>query len=186
MASIDTISGMLDKYGITKEKAANKNNDALGKDAFLSLLVTQMQYQDPLEPQKNEAFLAQMAQFSALEQMNNLYASFQMQQGYDLVGKYVVASSKNDLTGETKAVQGWVDAVTMKNSQAYLLVGDNEVLLSSVETVLASSQDVSNSAIVETLKGIQATLDKMNNRLEQVESKEGQTAETVVEEVEEV
>ena len=49
-----------------------KPNDALGKDAFLQLLVTQMQNQDPLDPQDNGEYLAQLAQFSALEQMTNV------------------------------------------------------------------------------------------------------------------
>ena len=49
-------------------KAKGKKNDTLGKDAFLKLLVTQMRYQDPLDPQDNSQYLSQLAQFSALEQ----------------------------------------------------------------------------------------------------------------------
>ena len=56
--------------------AANKRNDALGKDAFLQLLVTQMKYQDPLDPQDNSEYLSQLAQFSALEQMTNVSKGF--------------------------------------------------------------------------------------------------------------
>lgn len=44
----------------------------LGKDDFLALLVTKLQYQDPLEPMADEDFIAQLAQFSTLEQMNNI------------------------------------------------------------------------------------------------------------------
>ncbi|MCL6515633.1 flagellar hook capping FlgD N-terminal domain-containing protein [Alicyclobacillus sp.] len=44
----------------------------LGKDAFLQLMVTQMRYQDPLQPMDNSQFLAQLAQFTALEQMTNV------------------------------------------------------------------------------------------------------------------
>jgi len=49
--------------------AATGANSALGKDAFLHLLVTQMRYQDPLSPMDNSQFAAQLAQFSSLEQL---------------------------------------------------------------------------------------------------------------------
>lgn len=45
---------------------------SLGKDDFLQLLVTKLQHQDPLDPQSDEDFIAQLAQFSSLEQMNNV------------------------------------------------------------------------------------------------------------------
>ncbi len=44
----------------------------LGKDDFLKLLVTQLQHQDPLKPMDNEAFIAQTAQFSQLDQMTKM------------------------------------------------------------------------------------------------------------------
>ena len=53
-------------------KTVRTANDALGKDAFLQLLVTQMKNQDPLDPQDNGEYLSQLAQFSALEQMTNV------------------------------------------------------------------------------------------------------------------
>ena len=47
-------------------------NSALDKEDFLELLVTQLQYQDPLEPVQNTEFVAQLAQFSSLEQLTNI------------------------------------------------------------------------------------------------------------------
>ncbi len=47
-------------------------SQTLGKDDFLQLLVTKMQNQDPLNPTSDEDFVAQLAQFSSLEQMNNI------------------------------------------------------------------------------------------------------------------
>jgi flagellar basal-body rod modification protein FlgD len=52
--------------------AGNKKTDGLGRDAFLSLLVTQLQHQDPLEPQADGEFLAQLAQFSSLESLQDI------------------------------------------------------------------------------------------------------------------
>jgi flagellar basal-body rod modification protein FlgD len=47
-------------------------NGGLGRDAFLKLLVTQLQHQDPLQPQADGEFIAQLAQFSSLEQLTHI------------------------------------------------------------------------------------------------------------------
>ncbi|HZX20879.1 MAG TPA: flagellar hook capping FlgD N-terminal domain-containing protein [Clostridia bacterium] len=58
-------------YDNEVEKKKTKSGD-LDKDAFLRLLITQLQNQDPLNPMEDREFIAQMAQFSSLEQMQNL------------------------------------------------------------------------------------------------------------------
>jgi flagellar basal-body rod modification protein FlgD len=70
--TVDGITYNAQKYSAEQAAKQVKDNSALGKDAFLQLLVTQMQYQDPLDPQDNGEYLAQLAQFSALEQMTNV------------------------------------------------------------------------------------------------------------------
>jgi flagellar basal-body rod modification protein FlgD len=47
-------------------------SDGMGRDAFLALLVTQLQHQNPLEPQADGEFLAQLAQFSSLENLQEI------------------------------------------------------------------------------------------------------------------
>jgi len=68
VTTINTISTGQAAPAVRKTGAAQ----ALGKDAFLKILVTQLRNQDPLSPKDNSAFVAQMAQFTALEQMQNL------------------------------------------------------------------------------------------------------------------
>ena len=56
-------------------KAAETKTNDLDKNAFLKLLITQLENQDPTDPQDNSEFVAQMAQFSSLEQMTNINES---------------------------------------------------------------------------------------------------------------
>ena len=56
----------------TTANTTKPRTDGLGRDAFLQLLVTQMSHQNPLQPQEDGAFIAQLAQFSSLEQLTNI------------------------------------------------------------------------------------------------------------------
>jgi flagellar basal-body rod modification protein FlgD len=68
--SIDPVTSTGTDTDATSQLA--RKEDGLGKDAFLSLLVTQLQHQDPLQPQADGEFLAQLAQFSSLEQLTTI------------------------------------------------------------------------------------------------------------------
>ena len=68
--TVDGVTYNSAAYEASQTKDAKSNN--LDKDAFLKLLVAQLKYQDPLEPEDNNEFISQMAQFSTLEQMNNM------------------------------------------------------------------------------------------------------------------
>lgn len=58
--------------GAKDENATAEKPGTLGKDAFLQLLVTQLQHQDPTKPQADAEFIAQLAQFSSLEQLTQI------------------------------------------------------------------------------------------------------------------
>jgi flagellar basal-body rod modification protein FlgD len=58
--------------GTQASSALSSATDTLGRNAFLNLLVTQLQNQDPTQPQADGEFLAQLAQFSQLEQLQQL------------------------------------------------------------------------------------------------------------------
>lgn len=62
----------LDNVENSKENQNLKENQELGQDAFLKILTTQLQHQNPLEPMKNQEMIAQMAQFSSVEQLGQM------------------------------------------------------------------------------------------------------------------
>lgn len=112
-------------------------NNELGKDAFLQLLVQQMQNQDPLEPVDNSQMIAQLAQFSALEQMNNLNENFAMLSGNVDQLNFISANSLigKEITGldiDGNVVEGVVERVHMDGSLVYLAVGDQLVSMAGV------------------------------------------------------
>ena len=78
------ITGLTPLPSETVSTATNvAGGQALGKDDFLQLLVAQLQAQDPLDPQSAEDFSAQLAQFSALEQMTNVNTNLEQIQKFE-------------------------------------------------------------------------------------------------------
>ena len=74
MANTIDSSLLLSNYQQSQSKTRSTN---LGKDDFLKLLMTQLQNQDPSNPMEDTQFIAQMAQFSSLEQMTNMNSTFE-------------------------------------------------------------------------------------------------------------
>ena len=92
----------------------------LDRDAFLMLLVTQMQHQDPLNPMDDRDFLAQMAQFSALEQQQHMTRSMELQQAYAMIGMTVYAHFFCEIDEVFREVQGPVTNVTRRGGNIFL------------------------------------------------------------------
>jgi flagellar basal-body rod modification protein FlgD len=63
--------------GADQTATATPKDSSLGKDAFLQLLVTQLQHQDPTQPQDDAQFITQLATFSSLEQLSSINSSLQ-------------------------------------------------------------------------------------------------------------
>lgn len=120
------------KYEDYVENQRNTSKN-LGQDEFLKILTAQLANQDPLEPSSNSDFIAQMAQFSALEAMTEMSAGFMASQAYSMIGKYVVVQD-----GYTLA-NGKVSGVVTEDGVNYVMIGDKYFDAKKVVSVLDSS-----------------------------------------------
>ena len=132
--------------------SAAQGSQNLGQDAFMNLLVEQMKNQDPMNPQSNEDFIAQLANFSSLEQMEQINQNLlgmalldegnallsQLTEGSALIGKQVTwidPSTGIEQTGE-------VDSIKIADGLSKLSIGDVEVPLFFVTEVLGEAAEV--------------------------------------------
>lgn len=118
-------------------KKSNNNNDTMGKDAFLKLLITQLRYQDPLNPMEDKDFIAQTAQFSALEQMTNMSKSFAAVQANSYLGKHVIVNDPQ--TGNL--IEGIVEETVYKDGDFMVVVNEKEYALKDVVNIVNDGID---------------------------------------------
>lgn len=140
-----------DIINATENKAIERNTGGLGKDDFLRLLITQLTHQDPMNPVDDKEFIAQMAQFSALEQMQNMSGDFSQIKAFGMIGKTVTASIVNKGTNSKELVQGIVESVTIENGKSVLSVNGKDVPVDSVisvedESITYNDEDLSKYA----------------------------------------
>lgn len=115
-------SAIYSQYALATDTTKASGTDTLGKDTFLQLLVTQLQNQNPLDPQDNSEFVAQLAQFSSLESMQTLndtvdtllgnYTSTQALQASSLVGRTVIAEGDSATVAAGTGFTGQVDVAS--------------------------------------------------------------------------
>lgn len=130
--AINSVNTLLEQTATAKDKSST---NALDKDAFLQLLATQMRYQDPLNPNTDTEFVAQLATFTQLEQMQNLNTTSTNSQAFGLVGKSVIMKEV-DTSGNTSYISGKIDFATMTNGKAYLSINGSLYPASELDTVL--------------------------------------------------
>lgn len=105
--------------------ASAQKTSAMGKDDFLKLMTTQLRRQDPMNPVDDTAFLAQMAQFTSLEQLTNLGAVASQQLSAEGVSQALALSGRTvDYVGADGAVRtGVVEAVVFDGGVPQLTIG---------------------------------------------------------------
>ena len=115
--------------------------DELGKDAFFELLITQLRHQDPIEPMDNTEFISQMAQFSSLEQMQNMNEGMKqfletknIAENASLIGKFIEVNGEED-----EIIQGEVRQIIFEDNEVYaLLDDDSKVSIEEIDRISES------------------------------------------------
>ncbi|QIB51620.1 flagellar hook assembly protein FlgD [Pseudomonas sp. OIL-1] len=124
---------LLDQYKVDQSRFAK--GDELGKNEFMNLLVAQMNNQDPLSPQDNGEFIAQLAQFSTVEGIENMntsmdsllsgYQSSQALQASSLVGRSVIVPTMNAMVDTQEGIEGQL-ALTQRSDNVSVNVYDEK------------------------------------------------------------
>ena len=125
---------VLSQYQIQEENKAKGSNE-IGKNAFMELMLCQMKNQDPLKPKENGDFVAQLAQFSSLEEMQNRsgtvedvvgqFRSGQALQASAMVGKTVLAPSQIGVLGADGEISGTVEVPASTGGLRLSIQGQN-------------------------------------------------------------
>ena len=132
MASANPVTDAMGYTPPTPTSASSTTN-GLGKDTFMKLLVAQMANQNPMEPTDDKEMIAQMTQFSTLEQITNMATessksatASQMSQAVNLLGRTVTY-----LDADGAKQTGTVDQVSMANGAPNLTIGGKDGIVTS-------------------------------------------------------
>jgi len=131
MSTVNGAGSVLDQYQIKQNTTQNKE---LGKNEFLNLLVAQLNNQNPLEPQGNGEFIAQLAQFSQVEGIEKLntsmesllsgYQSSQALQASSLVGRKVIVPSEKAVVDTSESFKASL-LLPVSSSNVYVNIYDS-------------------------------------------------------------
>lgn len=137
---LSSAGNILSNYEKYKDYFATNKNDQMGQDQFLMLMVQQMKNQDFTNPTDNSEYIAQMAQFSSVTQMQQVTYYTNATYATSLVGKKVSLGSFDFATGGVQKAEGIVSAVKLNGQDFEIVVGNKSYKLSEVMEVLAPDQ----------------------------------------------
>lgn len=130
------VDGKLQTSSTSSESLAKSSNkSSVDSDTFLTLLVAEMQNQDPLEPTSNTEWVSQYATFTQVEQMTEMGESMDLLRANSMIGKEVVMKVTSQSTGETSYKRGTVDYVTVEDGEALLVIDEEKYSISDLDSV---------------------------------------------------
>ena len=159
-----TSSGITNDYYLNTSKykyTTEADNGKLGKDAFLKILITQLQNQDPTAPMDDKEFIAQMAQFSSLEQTQNMTKAMedllasqletQLMSYTSFIGKEVkwheLSQKEVDANGKPLVLEGTgtVTEIKFKDGEPIFVLEDGkEITTGNISSILGSKDSASS------------------------------------------
>lgn len=119
-------------------KKSEKNKNAVDSDMFLTLLVAEMQNQDPLEPTSNTEWVSQYATFTQVQKMSEMAEAVDVLRANELIGKEVIVKTTSTDTGEVNYKQGIVDFVEIENGKPLLVIDNVKYSISDLDTVVST------------------------------------------------
>ena len=123
-----------------KPNVMSGQDKTLGKDEFLKIMIAQIKNQDPMQPMEDKEFIAQMAQFTSVEQLTNMAKSMeQLSQSIgissSLIGK-TVSWQVEATNGNAPVIrEGTVDSITVKDGTTFAVVGSEWITLGRILSV---------------------------------------------------
>lgn len=133
--------GILQTHTTSGDSLTNKsgkNKNTVDSDMFLTLLVAEMQNQDPLEPTSNTEWVSQYATFTQVQKMSEMAESIDVLRANNLIGKEVIMKTTSESTGEVNYTQGIVDFVEVENGKPLLVIDDKKFSMSDLDTIVSS------------------------------------------------
>ncbi|MBD9152422.1 MAG: hypothetical protein EGP77_09600 [Lachnospiraceae bacterium] len=130
------VDGKLQTSTTSSDSLGSKSsNSVVDSDTFLTLLVAEMQNQDPLEPTSNTEWVSQYATFTQVQQISEMADSMDLVRANNLIGKEVVMKVTSSSTGETSYKRGVVDYVVVEEGKPLLVIDEAKYSLSDLDTV---------------------------------------------------
>lgn len=155
-------------YSNYRKPTKQTGNSELGKDAFLQLLITQLQHQDPTNPMDDREFISQMAQFSSLEQMQNMTKAIE-----SLLSSQQQSQMMNYATFIGKEVK-WHEITEEKDEKGNPVVNEGTGVIESLKFVdgsvvfkLADGKEISPGNISGILGGAGNPSSNGNNNVQE-------------------
>lgn len=152
MSAIDIAGDAASVAAVSSDSSfsTSKSGLAVDSDMFLSLLVAQLKYQDPLSPQSDTEFVTQLAQMSSLEEMQEINSGMASLQAYSMVGKYAYAESQNSEAGKTDYFYGTIDSIVNSKGTFYAIIGEDAVKVDDIQQVFDSGLIGTGKTLVES------------------------------------